>query len=82
MIQISIDGISVDINKINYIHIVEVSDEEIAYVTIDMHKYGTINLVTENFEEFEKWDSFLDIGSVRGTRKELEEEGEILKEMI
>lgn len=28
MIQISIDGISVDINKINYIHIVEVSDEE------------------------------------------------------
>lgn len=74
MLQIAINGISVDVSKINFINIIEVDDEEKIYVAIHLAYGGVIKTVTTNDEEFLNWDSLCDMCSVRGTKEQIVED--------
>lgn len=72
MIKISINGFSVDIRKINYINIIEVSDEnDKMYITINLGKCGVIRTTTTNPNDIDGWDRLTDVGSIKGTKVEL-----------
>lgn len=69
---IKINGIEVDIKKINLINIVYVSDEnDTMYITIDLADKGVIHTISTNQDDVDGWDRLTDVCSVRGTKEEV-----------
>jgi len=73
MKQISINGINVDVNKINYIDIIEISDEnDKMYITFHLVD-GIIKTISEDPTDVDGWDRITDVGSTKGTKDQLKD---------